>query len=71
MCLTPVEKLTPEQIRQIRLREQVSQFGFRPLSECAVELGEPVGARRKASAWGFAQTTYARRAEGITGSSVN
>ena len=28
MCLTPVEELTPEQIRQIRLREQVSQSVF-------------------------------------------
>ncbi len=25
MCLTPVEELTPEQIRQIRLREKASQ----------------------------------------------
>lgn len=28
MCLTRVEELTPEQIRQIRLREQVSQSVF-------------------------------------------
>ena len=28
MCLTPFEELTPEQIRQIRLREQVSQSVF-------------------------------------------
>ena len=28
MCLTPVEELTPEQIRQIRLCEQVSQSVF-------------------------------------------
>ena len=28
MCLTPVEELTPEQIRQIRLREKVSQSVF-------------------------------------------
>ena len=28
LCLTPVEELTPEQIRQIRLREQVSQSVF-------------------------------------------
>lgn len=28
LCLTPVEELTPEQIRQIRLREQVSQAVF-------------------------------------------
>ena len=28
MCLTPVEELTPEQIRQIRLREQASQAVF-------------------------------------------
>ena len=28
MCLTPVEKLTPDQIRQIRLREKASQAVF-------------------------------------------
>jgi putative transcriptional regulator len=28
MCLTPVEKLTPGQIRQIRLREKASQAVF-------------------------------------------
>ena len=28
MCLTPVEELTPERIRQIRLRDQVSQSVF-------------------------------------------
>ena len=28
MCLTPVEELTPEQIRQIRLREKASQAVF-------------------------------------------
>ncbi len=28
MCLTPVEQLTPDQIRQIRLREKASQAVF-------------------------------------------
>lgn len=28
MCLTPVDELTPEQIRQIRLREKASQAVF-------------------------------------------
>lgn len=28
MCLTPVEELTPDQIRQIRLREKASQAVF-------------------------------------------
>ena len=28
MCLTPVEQLTPNQIRQIRLREKASQAVF-------------------------------------------
>ena len=28
MCLTPIEELTPEQIRQIRLREKASQAVF-------------------------------------------
>ncbi len=28
MCLTPVEELTPEEIRQIRLRERASQAVF-------------------------------------------
>ncbi len=28
MCLTPVEELTPNQIRQLRLREKASQAGF-------------------------------------------
>lgn len=28
MCLTPVEELTPEEIRKIRLREQASQAVF-------------------------------------------
>ena len=28
ICLTPIEELTPEQIRQIRLREKVSQSVF-------------------------------------------
>ena len=28
MCLTPVETLTPEQIRQIRIKEKASQAVF-------------------------------------------
>lgn len=28
MCLTPVEKMTPQEIREIRLREQASQAVF-------------------------------------------
>ena len=47
MCLTPVEDMSPEKIRALRLRENASQAVIRAPSERDHGLGEPVGAGRE------------------------
>ena len=54
MCLTPIEDLAPEEIRETRLRE------WEPGGVCALPqrdqgAGEPVGARREAPARRFVE----------------
>jgi len=56
LCLTPVESLSPEQIRALRLRA---------LSECDHRPRQPVGARREAPAGRLAQAARADRAKRV------
>ena len=63
MCLTPVEAMSPEDIRALRLRENASQAVFCPVPQCDSELGEPVGTRREAAAGGVAEAADAGRKE--------
>ncbi len=50
MCLTPVEEMAPEDIRALRLRESASQAVFARYLNGDDRAGEPMGARREASA---------------------
>ena len=59
MCLTPVEEMTPEAIRELRLRERASQAVFAPLPQRDDGTGESVGARREATAWCHAEAADA------------
>ena len=59
MCLTPVEEMAPEDIRALRLRENASQAVFARLSQRDDRAGEPVGARREASAGSIAEAADA------------
>ena len=65
MCLTPVEDMTPEEIREIRMRENASQAVFaRYLNvTTGLERCEPVGARCEAPERCFAQAPDAGRQE--------
>jgi putative transcriptional regulator len=71
MCLTPVEELTAEQIRQIRLREKASQAVFARYLNVTTglvsqwERGEKHPPRR------LAQAAYTGRQEGTSGRFVS
>ncbi len=58
MCLTPVQEMTPEDIR-----EQASQAVVRPLPQRDHEPGEPVGARREAAVGRVVEAVDAGREE--------
>ena len=58
LCLTPVEPLTPEEIRALHEREQVSQ----PVFAHSEGRRQQMGARGEAARWAVAQT--ARSGEG-------
>ncbi len=70
MCLTPVEELTAEQIRQIRLREKAGPGCVCPLPQRDHRARQPVGARREASPRCLAQAAHAGRQERTAGSCV-
>ena len=51
LCLTAVEPLTPDEIRSLREREQVSQPVFAHYLNVREGRRQQMGARRKASEW--------------------
>ena len=69
MCLTPVEDMAPERIREIRLRENASQVVFARYLNVTTGLerddgsGESVGARRDAAARCVVEAADAGREE--------
>ena len=58
-CLTPVEGMSLEAIRELRLREYASQAVFDLCPQHNDELGEPVGAWREASSGWVAEAVDA------------
>lgn len=71
MCLTPVEELTAEQIRQIRLAREGEPGRVCALPQRHHRACQPVGARRETSTWRLAQAAHTSRQEGTAGSCVN
>ncbi len=67
MCLTPVEMLTPDQIRQIRTKDEGEPSGVCALPQCYHRIGEPAGAGREASARRLLETAHAGRQAGTAG----
>ena len=43
ICLTPVEDMTPKEIRALRMRENASQAVFAPIPQRDYEPRQPVG----------------------------
>jgi hypothetical protein len=63
MCLTPIPRLKPRQIRKLRLREGASQAVFARLPERDHRPRQPMGTRRKIPARNFSQASRSGRQE--------
>ena len=59
LCLTPIQEMTPKEIRALRAREGEPKC-FCGLPECDSGPGQPMGARRKASSGRLAEASFSR-----------
>ena len=65
MCLTPVEELTAEQIRQILLAREGEPGCVCPLPQRHHRARQPVGARRETSTRRLAQAAHTGAKKGL------